>query len=376
MRLDTRPESSFGKTSRGIEGLTNCKRTIILSEIKSDNIFNILDLFFNVGAGGTNEISPSSKKTRVMVINNSEVYGSYHGFTDTRNRGVYIHYGMCDCAIDEVTGETPIIFTDVDYNLITDKPSELIHGKSWQEIGDVKVSYDRMSTAGTLVRTLGGKTREIYIPTPEFYDEKDMVLITGEEESYANKLSDINDQQYFMSYENYYNSLFRISFNNLIDTNTTICKLNITVNNLSTRLSTDNNINDTISNIVSLIKYSLEKSGFSSAEIILSGNPDKGYNITNLRSYLNLSPIEKRSNFMLLCNELNDININQYGCEFTDIALMLNINYSNIKVNIIDDVDIFNGCKTTDTNIKEISDIATNSQILVPEFRDSLARAI
>ena len=101
----------------------------------------------------------------------------------------------------------------------------------------------------------------------------------------------------------------------------------------------------------------MEHSGYSRAEIILSGK--QGYNITfeKLRSYLNLSPIEVRTNFMLLCGEVDRVN-EAYMCDQNDYSLLITIDHANVKVCIVDLDPNFSSfaINKTDSNVKGLSD--------------------
>ena len=174
--------STFGKTLKDVPGFTKAQRFIILSEISSNTIPNILDMFFGLFPGGTDYLLDNSQRTRVMVINTSEVYGSYQGISDTRTRNVFIHHGMAQCKLNEIQGDTPIIFTDVDWNVISDCPDEIMLGKKngrrYSEIGEVNVSYDNTISGDTIFRQ-GNRSTEILIPSPEFYEEKETNWVLG-----------------------------------------------------------------------------------------------------------------------------------------------------------------------------------------------------
>ena len=316
-------------------------------------------MLFNLSPFGTNHFDSSVKKTRVLVINTSEVYGSIHGIHDTRNRSVYIHHGIADCDIDQIDGDTPITFTDIDWNVIVDKPDEIISGPSYKGLTDVQLSYD-MTSRGYEITRETSRNSNILIPSPEYYDEKDMVLLGGIDESYGEHLFDMMESQYDMNTNDYINALHKSTLNQLMDDHTKVYKLNIQIENLSSKISSgseNNNLNEMITEICSELKYGLERSGYSNAEIILNGK--QGYNITfeKLRSYLKLSPIEIRTNFMLLCGEVDRIN-EQYMCDQNYYSLLIHIDHTNVKVCIVDlvpNIKPFDVDKT-DTDVKNLSE--------------------
>lgn len=344
---------------KNIEGFYRYNRFIVLSEITSDTIPNILDLLFNFTSGDIDMIPSDSKKTKITVINNSEVYGSYHGLKDTRTRSVYIHHGVADCNVDRINGDTPIKFTDMDYNVIADKPSDKEHGPSWKAIGEVNLSYDQDTFGNVLYRDTD-TYKQILTPSPEFYDEKDMVLLSGREEDYSSTLLDNKENIYFENKDKYEKNLYTLTLNQLIDDHTKVMKLNMKIDNLSSRKAmiqsadTIEEFNAMINDVCCQIKYSLEKSGFSSAEIILNGS--NGYNITNLRSYLDLNQIEKRVNYSCLCGNIDDINNSLFeGSQSQDFSYLIRVNYSDIKVVIVDFVPEYNdGINKTDLDTNEL----------------------
>ena len=370
MRLDTSPRNSrFGRSVKDLEGFANYGRTIILSEVKSNTIPNILDQIFNFGVNGSDFISSNAKKTKVMVINHSQVYGSYHGLKDTRARNVHMHHGYMDCLLDEVNGSTPIRFVDMDFNVIIDRPSDLGSARTIHEIGDVKVSYDVALTGGSeIVRNTHNYTKNVLLPTPEYYDEKDMVLLGGQEENYGAHIDSLKENKYFTTNDEYNNEFYCLTLNELMDSKTRVFKLNITIDILtggSIVYPNDFDNDECIQEIASELKYNLEKSGFSAAEIILSGR--HGYNITNMRSYLELSPIERRFNFNMLCGAIDNLNDTIFEDLFTDYSLMLTFDYSNVHVNIISRLPI-NGITKTDSDVLELSQYLKTKDISSPWF--------
>ena len=350
----------FGSSVKDVDGFKSYNRFIVLSSVTSTTIPNILEMLFSLTPFGTSIFAPNTKKTRVLVINTSEVYGSIHGLIDTRHRNVFIHHGMADCDIEQIDGDTPIIFTDIDWNVIVDKPDEIMSGPSYKGLTTVQLSYDITSQGYEITRE-SSKDRNILIPSPEYYDEKDMIMLGGSEESYGQHLFNLNEDQYDMSTEQYINALHKTTLNQLMDDHTKIFKLNICIENLSSKINTDisynERLNNTITEICSELKYGLEHSGYSYAEIILSGK--QGYNITfeKLRSYLNLSPIEVRTNFMLLCGDVNRVN-EAYMCDQDDYSLLITMDHTNVKVCIVDLVPNINSfaINKTDSNVKGLSE--------------------
>jgi hypothetical protein len=356
---------SFGKTIKDVPGMVKANRFIILSEITSNTIPNILDMFFGLFPGGTDYLLDNSKKTRVMVINNSEVYGTYYGYNDSRTRNVFIHHGMADCKLNEINGETPIIFTDVDWNVISDNPDAVMigkkNGRTYSEVGEVNVSYDQ-NICNTLFRR-GKESKEILVPSPEYYDEKDMVLIGDCEENYYEKVNDNKEKMYYMPEDKYIETLYSLKLNDLIDSHTKICKLNIRVENLASNLNLDlSQFDNIINEMCSSAKYALEKSGFSSGEIILDGK--SGYNISKLKSYMNLSKFEQYTDYLVLCSEIdriNDIFIDDLSNH--KISAIMTISHANINIRFIDKLfDIPDRLTTTDTNVLDLSNMLKEQQ--------------
>jgi hypothetical protein len=356
----------FGKTTSDIPGFAKTNRFIILSEITSSTIPNILDMFFGLFPGGTDYLLDNTKKTRVMVINNSEVYGTYYGLSDTRTRNVFIHHGFANCKLNEIQGDTPILFTDVDWNVISDIPDAIMcgkkNGRKYDEVGEVNVSYDINMFGNTLFRQ-GKESKEIMIPSPEYYDEKDMVLIGDKEENYLNFITDNKENMYYMPEDKYINTLYSLKLNDLIDPNTRVCKLNINVENLSKHVERDSQFLDNfISELCANAKYALEKYGFSSGEIIYDGR--NGYNVSRLKTYMNLSKIEQHINYMCVCGEIDRLN-EALMDDLNAISIIMTISYANVNVRIIDKTAIIgNDVNTTsDSNVLELSNMLKTDYI-------------
>lgn len=374
------------KSAKNIEGFYRYNRFIVLSDVSSSTIPNIMDLVFNVFCGGNIDMIPgTAKKTKVTVINNSEVYGTYYGLKDARTRSVYVHYGIADCNVDQINGETPIQFTDMDYNVIADRPSELESGTTAKSLGEVRLSYDAGAYDNTLYRDTE-KYKTIFTPSPEFYDEKDMILSTDAEEDYYAKLLDVKESVYFNSAEDVKDKLYTLTLNQLIDDHTKVMKLNIKIDNLmvdckSCSCETNKEMDDLIYYICCQLKYSLEKCGFSGGEIILNGR--NGYNITDLRSYLDLNPVEKRINYTILCGDIDDLNERMFGetAFDKDYSLLIHVDYANIKAVIVDLISpVINKDKInkTDSDTREMGSTLKSdnmSEMLFPKHEHPMALA-
>lgn len=345
------------KSMSDVEGFKRARRYIILSEINSSTIPNILDLFFGLMVGGTNYVPETTKKTRAIVINQSEVYGTYYGLRDARSRNVFIHHGYIDAPVNNVQGEHVVMFTDVDWNVIEDCPESIEigrkNGRRYDALGEVMVSYDE-AQRDFIVRKESGN--EILIPPPLYYDEKDMVLVGGMDGfSYGNHIADLKESAFIMSEDKYINKMYKVTLNDLIDVNTQIVKMNITVDNLSTKITLqDQSFSEMIHEVSALTKYALEKYGFSGCEVIFSGS--KGYNLKNIKSALNLSDIETRVNFICICGELKELNENvlKEDLDAYDCSIIMTFSYTNVKVTVIDrEPEV--GINSTDSNVLSLS---------------------
>lgn len=365
MRLDFGSgRNTFGMTTSDVPGMYRLNRFIIISEISSKTIPNILDIFFGLLPGVTEMVEGYSKKTRVIVINSSEVYGTYYGLRNSRTRNVYIHHGMADCSANEIQGDTPIFFSDVDWNVIVDKPDEARSTTKISSVGEVNLSYDSEVSGDNLFRPNTG-SKKIMIPTPLFYDEKDMVIVGNCEEDYMTQILDTKESIWASPENTVKDKMYTATLNDLIDTNTKIFKLNINVENLSSfgKNSTTydhryESFDTFIEELCAQAKFSLEKWGFSSGEIIFSGK--NGYNVSNLKSYMNLSDIEKRMNYLSLCYDLDNLNEESVYRDDTDISVIMTLNYSNIHVKIIDRWQT-NDRLTTDSNVLGLSQLLKES---------------
>lgn len=369
---------NFGTSVKDIDGFKSYNRFIILSSVTSNTIPNILDIVFSLSPIGTASYDINTKKTRVLVINTSEVYGCIHGLRDTRNRNVFIHHGIADCDIDSIDGDTPITFTDIDWNVIVDKPTEVISAPTYKGLSEVQLSYD-MTSRGYEITRESTKNRDILIPLPEYYDEKDMIMLGGIDESYGKQLFDMQEERYDMDTNQYVNALHKSTLNQLMDDHTKVYKLNIQIDNLSSKMIADPNynkdLNNSITELCSELKYSLEHSGYSRAEIILNGK--QGYNVTfeKLRSYLDLSPIEVKTNFLLLCGEVDRLN-EAYMCDQNDYSLLITIDHANVRVCIVDlvpEIHSFDIDKT-DSDVRNLSEILKFDNPGLCEYHASMER--
>ena len=356
--------NTFGMTTSDVPGMYRLNRFIIISEISSKTIPNILDIFFGLLPGVTEMVEGYSKKTRVIVINSSEVYGTYYGLRNSRTRNVYIHHGMADCSANEIQGDTPIFFSDVDWNVIVDKPDEARSTTKISSVGEVNLSYDSEVSGDNLFRPNTG-SKKIMIPTPLYYDEKDMVIVGNCEEDYMTQILDTKESIWASPENTVKDKMYTATLNDLIDSNTKIFKLNINVENLSSfgKNSTTydhryESFDTFIEELCAQAKFSLEKWGFSSGEIIFSGK--NGYNVSNLKSYMNLSDIEKRMNYLSLCYDLDNLNEESVYRDDADISVIMTLNYSNIHVKIIDRWQN-NDRLTTDSNVLGLSQLLKES---------------
>ena len=356
--------NTFGMTTSDVPGMYRLNRFIIISEISSKTIPNILDIFFGLLPGVTEMVEGYSKKTRVIVINSSEVYGTYYGLRNSRTRNVYIHHGMADCSANEIQGDTPIFFSDVDWNVIVDKPDEAVNSTKLSSIGEVNLSYDSEVSGDNLFRPNTG-SKKILIPTPMFYDEKDMVIVGNCEEDYMTQILDTKESIWASPENTVKDKMYTATLNDLIDSNTKIFKLNINVENLSSfgKNSTGydhryENFDTFIEELCAQAKFSLEKWGFSSGEIIFSGK--NGYNVSNLKTYMNLSDIEKQMNYISLCYDLDNLNEESVYRDDVNISVIMTLNYSNIHVKIIDRWQT-NDKLTTDSNVLGLSQLLKES---------------
>ena len=344
--------SLLRKSVGDLKGFRSYNRFIILSEVRSNSIPDIIDLIFNLEPG-TSFLDSNTKKTKVMVINTSEVYGDAHGRCDTRTRNVYMHYGYADCSVEAVTGDTILTFTDMDWNVIADKPYRTSYQYALDAIGsDVNVSYDQNSTGGGIYRDTN-TYNEILIPSPEFYDEKDMVLLGDKEEDYNQTLVENKSNYFYESFDSYYNNLYRLKLNDLIDDHTKIFKMVISIENLSSLSNNyiNDDLNEMVTEIACELKYSMEICGFSGGEIDIGGN-NVGFNFHNLKSYIRMEKEERYFHTTLFVQRLSEI----ASCyEDFPVILMFNMRTDNVNVRIIDDFRA-NKSNGSDTDVKSLSE--------------------
>lgn len=328
-----------GHSVKDLPGFYKANRFIVLTSVTSKTIPDILDLVFNLLPGGTSFIEGTAKKTKVIVINRSEVYGTYKNpHEDTRTRSVFIHHGIADCDVDSIQGDTPITFHDVDYNILCDAPDAKMigkrNGRTYRPINETTVSYDTVNTG---VYRDTNSYEQILIPSPEFYDERDMVLLGDKEVNYMDTIMNQQENKFMMSSDKYLDSLYTLTLNDLTETTPKpmIYKLNIHIENLMTNIvnyMTDDDINEIVTDVAAETKFYLEKSGFCGAEIIFDG--DNGFNVTKLKSYMDMDDVEKRINWLMLNNGLTELNERFFAYGQMDFSLILTLSYTNVKATI------------------------------------------
>lgn len=320
------------KTIDDIEGFKYRNRFIVLSKITSNSIPDIIDVIFNLNPAGTGSFLDNSiGKTKVTLLNVSQVYGDAHGNSDYRTRNVYIHHGYIDSDIDKINGESLITFVDLDYNVIPDKLSDT---RDKLNITQVKTSYDASVTSGSILYRDNSDYKKILIPTPNFYDEKDMLLVGDHDEDYMDLLNDNKEEKYF-NFDKYYHNLFRSSINELMDNNTKVIKLMVNIEVIGQINMNIDDLENLIQNIAAETKCSLESCGFSGAEVIYGGN-HMGFNVEKLKSCMDLSLTEKQIGLSLLYGRLEEIN--SRFCDYDNTAnftIFMNMNYSNVNVRIV-----------------------------------------
>jgi hypothetical protein len=192
-----------------------------------------------------------------------------------------------------------------------------------------------------------------------------MVIVGNCEEDYMTQILDTKESIWASPENTVKDKMYTATLNDLIDSNTKIFKLNINVENLSSfgnnSTSYDRryeNFDTFIEELCAQAKFSLEKWGFSSGEIIFSGK--NGYNVSNLKSYMNLSDIEKRMNYLSLCYDLDSLNEESVYRDDIDISVIMTLNYSNIHVKIIDRWQTGDRL-TTDSNVLGLSQLLKES---------------
>ncbi len=356
--------SNLNHSIKDIPGFYKANRFIVLTTVTSNTIPNILDMVFNLLPGGTSFISGTAKKTKVLVINRSEVYGTYKNpHEDTRTRSVFIHHGIADCDVDHIQGDTPIVFHDVDYNILCDAPDAKMIGKrnglNYSPLNETIVSYDTVSDS---VYRDSNSYEEILIPSPEFFDERDMVLVGDKEMNYMDTIMDQKENRFMMTEDKYLSSLYTLTLNDLMNSNPkpTIYKLNVHIENLMNNITSylsDDDLNDRITEIAAETKLFLEKAGFCGAEIIYDG--DNGFNVTKLRSYMDMDDVEKRVAWLMLSNGLNDINERCFCDGQVEYSLILTLSYANVKATVTN-MNI-NAGTTSDSDITSLSSQIKNA---------------
>ena len=337
-------KGGFASTSDDIEGFKFKNRVIVLSEISSSTIPDIMDLVFNLLPGGSGSfVSGLERKTKVVVINNSEVYGDFRGTKNTRTRNAIIHYGFSDVPIDQINMESPITFTNLDYNIICDKPWDAESNPTAFALQEVQVSYDERSTGGLIYRDTKSYN-PILIPDPIHYDEKDQVLLTdNDQDSYYDNMKINIMENKFDNPSHYLSQLFTCTLGDLYDKHTKIFKLNIKIDRLTHCQIIDgvDDFNDWVQDVVSQGKYILETCGFSGCELILGG--ENGFNVDRLITHMDLTKDEiciVRHLLIERLSELNDVVADE--CRGLGIKIIVRYAYSDVKVVIMGN-DLFIG---------------------------------
>lgn len=343
------------KSVKDLKGFRSYNRFIIFSEVKSNTIPDIIDLIFNLAPGGMTFLDSNTKKTKVMVINQSEVYGDVHGRMDTRTRNCYMHYGYADCSIDQVNSDTLITFTDMDWNVIADKPYDGTGGRNMETIigSDINVSYDIKNNGGAIYRDTN-TYNQILTPSPEFYDEKDMLLIGDKEEDYNENLIENKAFNYYDSFDTYYDNLYKIKLEDLIDDHTRIYKLNITIEklaNLGVQGLNDDSIDEIVSEIASELKYAMEISGFSTGEIDFGG-VSNGFNFHGMKSYIRMDKDERYFHSYMFVERLNELTERYYDLPF---VLMFSMRSDKVVVKVMDKRQIIGNDVGSDEDSHDLS---------------------
>ena len=349
-----------GHSVKDLPGFYKANRFIVLTSVTSNTIPNILDMVFNLLPGGTSFIEGTAKKTKVLVINRSEVYGTFRKpNADTRTRSVFIHHGIADCDVDHIQGDTPIVFHDVDYNILCDAPDAKMIGKrngmSYIPKSETTVSYDTVNE-GVFRDT--NSYEQILIPSPEFFDERDMVLLGDKEMNYMDTIMEQQENKFMMPSDKYLKSLYTLTLNDLTETTPkpSIYKLNIHIENLTNNKNiylSDEDIDDWVADIAAETKLYLEKAGFCGAEIIYDG--DNGFNVTKLKSYMDMDDTEKRINWLMLSNGLNEINERCFAFGQVDFSLILTLSYANVKATVAPSKYNINNGETSDSDVNALS---------------------
>ena len=194
-----------------------------------------------------------------------------------------------------------------------------------------------------------------------------MIVLSGNDEDYYTRVNENKENVYFTNKATYENNLYTSCLNNLIDDHTKVLKVNIKIDNMTSSRNIQDiddieSYNTFIEDICAQIKYAMEICGFSSGELILDG--DKGYNITNLRTYLDLNIIEKRINYQMLCGYIDELNYMVFGDSKHDFSLLIRVDYSNIRVMMVDYIPRENpGINKTDSDVHELSNNLINQNV-------------
>lgn len=361
MKIPTKSRGEIARSNvKDLQGFAKFNRYIVLSEISSDSIPDIIDMIFNILPCGLGSVlNNTTKKTSVTVINTSEVYGDIHGTLNTRTRNAMIHYGFADTSMDHINGETVITFTDMDWNIIVDKPHDNVPKEAMGLLNEVRVSYD-IGSSGGIVQRDNMLSNRIILPDPLHYDEKDQVLLSGSDENYFDSLSENSEDYKFVNPDNYVKNLFRCQMEDLVDSKTVIAKLNIKIENLTTTVKSFEEVdefNQMITEIVAEGKYNLEICGFSGCELILGG--DRGFTLSKMSTHLSLSKEELNVIKHLLLGRMEDLNELLINEPFEMIATY---SYSNVNVKLFDKVKII-GENSSDTsnNTRQLGEVLGQS---------------
>lgn len=340
--------SSFN-TIKDIKGFNFCKRYIILSEIHSNTIPDIMDMVFNI-LPGCSFINNETEKTKVMVINVSNVTGDVHGNKLNRTRNVYMHHGFINEKISKIDRDSVVYFTDLDWNIISDKDTGV--NKSVNDLTKIMTSYDYTFTNSILVRDTQTYV-DILTPPPIYYEEKDMILLShGNEMNYIDEISNNKESVYYGEQTpNYY----ECTMYDLIDQNTSVLKLNVDIEYTNVKIK-DYSLDELIGDIVTELKYLAESNGYSRMNVIMAG--ENGFNIDELRTYLFLDELEQKISYHIILEELSNLNT-VISNDIYGISLFISIDYCNIKVRVIKTDEILNTINNdlkTDKCVNLVSD--------------------
>ena len=173
-------------------------------------------------------------------------------------------------------------------------------------------------------------------------------------------IMDSKENKFTMDSDSYLKSLYTLTLNDLSNTNPKpmIYKLNIHIENLTNTIygsfHVEEDINELVTELAAEVKFHLEKSGFSGAEIIFDG--DKGYNVSKLKTYMDMDDFEKRINWLMLNQALNDLNMRYFEDNQLPYSLILTLNYANVKATLVDKtVSTADEDSTSDSDVNSIA---------------------